>query len=255
MLHGIFGQGRNWLSLAKSLVAHRPDLGAVLVDLREHGESVGYAPPHNVDTVTADVADLIAHLKIARHAVVGHSFGGKVALRYAADAPDGLSHVFIIDSTPAAVSAKNQGAMMLELLRRLPSRFADRETAVQAMASFGVSTAVGRWMATNLVRDKSEGGDPDTPFVWRFGLDAIGQMLADFYPADLWHVVEAPEPAAALHFFRASDGSLLTDEAAQRIAAAPSFGDRVHLVDVAGDHWLNVSNPAAIVERIATHLR
>lgn len=253
-LHGIFGQGRNWHSLAKQLVEKRPDLGAVLVDLREHGRSVGFDPPHNVDTVTDDVAALITHLDLGDHAIVGHSFGGKVALRYAVDAPAGLSCAIIVDSTPAAVAAKNQGAMMLELLRRLPSRFVDREEAVQALASFGVSPAVGRWMATNLVRDTSTDAVSDKPFVWRFGLDDIAMMLADFYPAEFWHIVEADRPAVPLRFLRATEGSLLSEDSAARIAAAPSIGDRIHLHEVTGDHWLNVSNPGAVIDHIVAAL-
>lgn len=249
-LHGIFGQGRNWHSLAKQLIEKRPDLGAVLVDLREHGRSVGFDPPHNVDTVTKDVAALVEHLSLGDHAIVGHSFGGKVALRYAADAPNGLSAAVIVDSTPAAVAAKNQGAMMLELLRRLPDRFADREEAVQGLASFGVSPSVGRWMATNLVRDTSPDASAQTPLVWRFSLDDIATMLGDFYPAEFWYLTEAHHPPVPLRFLRASQGSLLSDEAADRIAAAPTIGDRIQLHKVEGDHWLNVSNPGGVIDHI-----
>ncbi|HSM35677.1 MAG TPA: hypothetical protein VK837_04695, partial [Longimicrobiales bacterium] len=36
VLHGIYGAGRNWGSVARALVERRPDWGAVLVDLRGH---------------------------------------------------------------------------------------------------------------------------------------------------------------------------------------------------------------------------
>jgi len=49
VLHGIFGSGRNWASVARRVVRARPEWGAVLVDLREHGESVGFEPPHTLD--------------------------------------------------------------------------------------------------------------------------------------------------------------------------------------------------------------
>src|SRR4051812_24710793 len=41
VLHGIYGAGRNWGSIARRLVEARPEWGAVLVDLRMHGQSRG----------------------------------------------------------------------------------------------------------------------------------------------------------------------------------------------------------------------
>ena len=47
-LHGIFGMGTNFRGVAKSLAAATPDWGFVLVDLRGHGASQGFAPPHTL---------------------------------------------------------------------------------------------------------------------------------------------------------------------------------------------------------------
>src|SRR6266508_4303929 len=55
MLHGVYGRGRNWQSIAKDLLAQRPDWGSVLIDLRLHGDSLGFAPPHTLATAAADV--------------------------------------------------------------------------------------------------------------------------------------------------------------------------------------------------------
>ena len=38
-LHGVLGRGANWQGFARKLVTARPELGALLVDLRAHGES------------------------------------------------------------------------------------------------------------------------------------------------------------------------------------------------------------------------
>src|SRR5438045_3613951 len=43
-LHGIFGTGGNWRTIARRWVALRPTWGAVLVDLRMHGRSQGLRP-------------------------------------------------------------------------------------------------------------------------------------------------------------------------------------------------------------------
>ena len=56
VLHGILGSGVNWRTFAKRLVTARPEWGAVLVDLRMHGESQGAPPPHTLASAAVDVA-------------------------------------------------------------------------------------------------------------------------------------------------------------------------------------------------------
>jgi esterase len=50
----------------------------------------GLPPPHTVAAAAADVDRLVEHLDFHAAAVLGHSFGGKVALTYAAHHGDEL---------------------------------------------------------------------------------------------------------------------------------------------------------------------
>src|SRR5690606_18221961 len=59
VLHGIYGAGRNWASIARRLVEERPEWGVLLVDLRLHGGSGGFPPPHSLETGAADVGMLV----------------------------------------------------------------------------------------------------------------------------------------------------------------------------------------------------
>src|SRR4051812_33412858 len=107
-LHGILGSGPNWRTFAKQIVAARPDWGAVLVDLRLHGESQdGFAPPHTLAAAAADLEELIATLEQTDEAaplvvrprvrgVLGHSFGGKVALELARQRAGDLDQLFVV---------------------------------------------------------------------------------------------------------------------------------------------------------------
>src|SRR5438876_3303415 len=58
-LHGAFGAGRNWGAIARRLVEARPEWGVVLTDLRLHGDSQGFSPPHTLDAAAADVDDRV----------------------------------------------------------------------------------------------------------------------------------------------------------------------------------------------------
>jgi pimeloyl-ACP methyl ester carboxylesterase len=244
ILPGIFGTGRNWATVARRFVRARPDWGAVLVDLRQHGDSQGFQPPHTVAAAAADVAALAAALPGPATGVLGHSFGGKVALAHAAGAPQALRQVWVADSTPESREPAGSAWAMLGVVRELPVHFSSREELVAALTARGVERPVAQWMATNLEREAAG------ILRWRFDVDAIEALMRDFFRTDLWDVVESPPVGIEIHFIRATRSSVLSDEAAARVRAAG--GASLH--DVAGGHWLNADAPDALVALLAETL-
>lgn len=245
VLHGIYGAGRNWGSVARALVQQKPEWGAVLIDLRQHGASQGFPPPHTLAAAAADLERLAA-ATVEPAAVLGHSFGGKVALQYAAAVPAGLEQVWVIDSTPSAREPGGSAWQMLTAVKSMPDRFASRDEAVEAIVTHGFEPAVARWMATNLERD----GDT---LRWRFQLDAMEALLLDFFRTDLWHVIER-EDGPFVHIVKADQSSVLSADDERRARAAESTG-RVAWHEVASGHWVNADNPGALLELFSTRLR
>src|SRR5438067_11845085 len=78
-LHGILGRGINLRTIARRFVEARPGWTAWLVDLRGHGRSPKGAPNPSLETAARDVLNLAAQADLPLAALVGHSFGGKVA--------------------------------------------------------------------------------------------------------------------------------------------------------------------------------
>lgn len=244
VLHGIYGAGRNWGAVAREVVEARPEWGALLVDLRQHGESMGFGPPHTLERTAADLDGLEVPGSV--RALLGHSFGGKVALLRAGK-DEALDQVWVVDSTPEAREPEGSAWGMLRVLRRLPDSFEERDAAVAALESEGVARPVALWMTTNLDR---RGGE----YRWRIDLDEMEALLRDFFRADLWDAVESPRPGLEVHFIRATESSILGLEQAERIRSAGRRTGRVFLHDVAGGHWLNADNPDAVVELVAKRL-
>jgi pimeloyl-ACP methyl ester carboxylesterase len=240
MLHGIYGRGRNWAGVARAVVAARPEWRGVLIDLRGHGDSPPLPAPHGVIDAAADVTRTAEGRGETLHALLGHSFGGKVALAVAATAPASLRAVWVIDASPAPQSSDGSAARMLAMARRHRGPFASREEVVRAIEGDGFAPSVAAWMASNVVRRGDE-------FVWRLDFDVMEALLEDFNRTDLWGVVEAPPPGVTLHFVRATSSALLDDAARARIAAAHRRHGRAHLHEVEGGHWLNADNPEALV--------
>lgn len=247
VLHGIFGAGRNWGSIARRLVDARPEWGAVLVDLRMHGQSRGFAGPHTIAESAADVDRLVEHLDLHAAAVLGHSFGGKVALTYALHHGEELRQAWMIDSTFAVREPSGSAWEMLEAVRALPPEFASRAEAVEGLMARGCSEGVAQWMAINL--QPVEGR-----YRWRIDFAAMEEMLRDFFRTDLWRVIEQPPAGVEIHVVKATRSDTLDPESAARVEAAAAADRRVHLHLVEGGHWLNTDNPDAVLKLLVDHL-
>lgn len=257
-LHGIFGAGRNWTTVARRTVGARPEWEAVLVDLRMHGASRGFPPPHTVEACAADVLRLAGGLERPADAVVGHSFGGKVALALARSLvrdPAGgqggdpgsaapgrrLHQVWVVDASPSARRVEGSVGKMLGALRALPERFGERQEAVRALKARGFSTPVARFMASSL--EKDDGG-----FRWSFDPDALEALFESYMRTDLWDVVSSPPEGVEIRFLKASRSEVLPPEECRRLESLEAGGVPVRLHRVEGGHWLNADAPEAVVD-------
>lgn len=88
-IHGLTGHGQRWQTLA---TRHLTEFAVAAPDLLGHGRSTWAAPW----TIDANVAALAALLD-APAVVVGHSFGGAVALQLAASHPELVSALVLLD--------------------------------------------------------------------------------------------------------------------------------------------------------------
>lgn len=100
VLHG--GPGLDHWELADYLDPLAPDLHLILVDLRAQGMSEP-APPATwtLARMAEDVVDLAAALELADYTVLGHSFGGFVALQLAVDRPAAPAKLVLSCTVPS----------------------------------------------------------------------------------------------------------------------------------------------------------
>lgn len=241
--HGILGSGANWRSIARKLVANRPDWCVELVDLRGHGRSEQGDPPHTLDACARDLRALLDELPEIV-ATAGHSFGGKTVLALRAIAPIRLQHTFVMDASPSTRGAKDTNvAAVLSSLDRLPGPWASREAFIAAIGTDGHDRGLAQWLAMSLVAK-------DGALALRFDLAQIHEMIASYAATDLWPVALDPDLPGDVTFLYAADSATLTDD--DRTRELPPHVHRSR-IERAG-HWLHIDAPDAVVGELTTRL-
>jgi len=93
ILHGLYGSGDNWYTVGKALSKH---FDVFLIDLRNHGLSP-HDPEMSNSLMTADLEEFFTDMKIENASIIGHSMGGKIAMRFALKNPEKISKLVVVD--------------------------------------------------------------------------------------------------------------------------------------------------------------
>lgn len=242
-LHGILGQGNNWRTFARQLVKDRPTWGAALVDLRAHGDSRDLSPPDTLESAARDVERLMATLPGPTGAVLGHSFGGKVAVALLEHAR--IDELFVVDSLPGARPDRrgSEGTIaVLSMLTALPPRFDSRDAFIEHAMREGTSEPVAKWLAMNV--DRADDG-------YRFGLDVarIDALLSDYFARDLWPLLDPPPAGTRAHLVIGGRSTVFSPSDlahARALAARHPEAVTVHVLEQAG-HWVHVDDPEGLL--------
>jgi len=94
LLHGLSSNSRIWDLTAPYLLER---FRVIAIDQRGHGLSDKPDEGYGFKNVTADVAELLELLVVKRPVVVGHSWGGAVAVQFAASYPDAPVAIVLVD--------------------------------------------------------------------------------------------------------------------------------------------------------------
>lgn len=106
LLHGITSSARGWWRVAPKLVALGYHVYAV--DMPGHGQSQ-LADVHRIDQIANHIGHVLGQLQIAKPVVIGHSWGGAVALELAAAIA--VERVALVD--PLLALTSERGALRL----------------------------------------------------------------------------------------------------------------------------------------------
>jgi pimeloyl-ACP methyl ester carboxylesterase len=234
LLHGGGLSSDEWTDLAPRLAATRR---VVAFDARGCGTS-DRDPElrYGVRTIADDLERVRAELGLERFALAGHSFGAVAACVYAAEHPEVVTGLVLIDGGPADHTRPST-------LDHPPLSFATRDDAAAALGRLLPSGFPDWYLDTRFTTR------PDGTLVWRNDIEgrvAWSQAGGEPLIPGLWPYVEALRmPTIVLH----GDGSpLFPRENAVRMTEVNA---NIRLVDVAGaGHFVHLDRPDAVLEAL-----
>jgi len=268
ILHGILGNGRNWLPFARAMAHRLPDWQFLLLDLRGHGESPAPTQTrHTLRCCARDVEHLGERLGRAADVVIGHSFGGKVAMDLLACASHPPKTTWVLDSwmrrmpverllmqegkgRPEEVNSITNNMIpgssveVMSIIEDFQTPIAERKIVADKLSSLGYSKATCAWMLSNLKQEKDSKGNKG--YVWRFDLRVAKELILDAASVDSMPLLQ--EPRGHVGIIRAGHGLRWTAEAVKDLEACAERTSLVRsfLLPNTG-HWIHVDAPEEVM--------
>lgn len=128
-IHGLFGSLSNLGMLVR---AFESEYAIVQLDVRNHGESE-HDDQVTYELMADDVMQTLKHLNIQHFSVIGHSMGGKVAMKLADIAGGLLERIIILDIAPFAYQRRHHDQIFESLKAVEHAHITTRKEATEIM--------------------------------------------------------------------------------------------------------------------------
>lgn len=162
LIHGLFGNLDNLGLLARDL---RTDHQVLSVDLRNHGQSF-QSDEHNYALMAQDVFHLIQSLDLKKYTVIGHSMGGKVAMKLAELAQDQMTQLVVLDMAPVEYTQSRHDNVFSGLKTVLAQKPTSRKQTLDILSQHIELEGVRQFLGKSLYNS----GDH---LEWRFNVESL----------------------------------------------------------------------------------
>lgn len=177
ILHGLYGSSDNWVSIARQL---EKDFHVFALDQRNHGHSP-HTSSHTYEDMVADLLQFVEEQHLDEINLLGHSMGGKTAMRFALQYPNLIKKLIIADISPRSYSDKtnygeitnNHKFIVDTLLALHPESMSTRQEIDARLALSIPSPDLRHFLLKNI--DRTAQGQ----FRWRFNLPVLAQSLTE----------------------------------------------------------------------------
>ena len=237
ILHGLFGSGMNWSSLAKHFGKHYE---VFLIDQRNHGRS-----PHddvfNYAVMAEDIFEFFEKHGIEKASIIGHSMGAKTAFTFA------LNHPLMVDKLIAADMGIKEYPVQDEAIQKALLSLDFDEVGSRAQAETVIEPYISDWKTRAFILQNLHWGK-DKRLGWRMNVPAI---LSNIDGVGRAIQVKEPYLGDTLFVKGALSDYILASDYPSILESFPSAS--FFEISDAG-HWIHADNPEQFGEVVLEFL-
>lgn len=226
-IHGLFGSLSNLGVLARNFSEQRT---VIQIDVRNHGLS-GHSSDINYQLMAEDVLETLSSLNVHKFVVVGHSMGGKIAMKLADLAREQTEKLVVLDITPIQYHESHHAEIFKALFAVQQANVASRLEAAKIMRKYLHEEMVIQFLLKSFNKGQ-----------WLFNV----QALFDHYPDIMaWEKVEKINRPAL--FLRGGD-SFYISKPEHFAAINEQFSQaKIEVIENTG-HWLHGEKPDEVIK-------
>tara|TARA_Y100001933_G_C18930503_1_gene535117 strand:- start:292 stop:1071 length:780 start_codon:yes stop_codon:yes gene_type:complete len=171
--HGLFGNLKNWHSIASDLEKSKKKV--ILMDMRNHGNSF-WDPLHTYKEMSNDIKQIVDNIG-TKVDILGHSMGGKAAMYFSSENYDLINKLVVVDIAP--VNYPDSWSPLLKILLKINfCEIKKRSDFEEILYLQGFKRDVILFLSQNLIRNEKNS------YSLRFNINAINNNLKDIlsYP-------------------------------------------------------------------------
>lgn len=239
VLHGLFGQSDNWLSIGKRLAEH---FSVFIPDMRNHGQSA-HSSSLSYQAMSDDILEFIDENNIVNPIIIGHSMGGKAAMHFTLEHPHLVKKLAVIDISLRKYPERRIHTHIVSTMLSLTlSSFTTRQEVEKALIEKIDNERIRMFILKNLYY-KHHG-----KLAWRLNLDAINNSLDMLFDA-----VDVPGTFdKEVLFVRGEKSDYIPDEDVGLIKR--SF-PKAEIITISGaTHWVHADAPDELFGILAEFL-
>ncbi|AXY56699.1 alpha/beta fold hydrolase [Acinetobacter chinensis] len=233
-IHGLFGSLSNLGMLAR---AFQETNTVVQIDVRNHGKSEHSSDISYAD-MSKDVVETLDSLNIDRFSAIGHSMGGKIAMKMTELAGTRMEQLAVLDMAPFAYHESHHEQIFKALFAVQNAAPETRQQATEIMKQYLNEEMVILFLMKSFIK----GG-------WQFNLDAIFKHYQDILG---WQDISVWQSSA---LFLKGGNSPYISKTEHRDAIAAQFPQAETVVIEQAGHWLHAEKTEQVIQTLKNYLQ
>lgn len=246
IVHGLYGSSDNWLTVGKKLSAHYK---VYMIDQRNHGRSPN-SDDHSYETLKEDLAGFFDQHHLQKAILIGHSMGGKTAMAFAADYPERIEKLVIVDISPKDYFTLNDESQyylhksIMEAMLELDfSRMESRKDIENYLSERIDNLSIVQFLLKNVHRKKE-----NHQFEWRINIKVLYENLDEIISGvnERWFEDRRPIFNYPVLFIKGENSKYIQTEDYTSIKQI--YPDALIKVIPDAGHWLHAEQPQLFME-------